>query len=219
MKREIGFSSLISSLVMMIIGVILINNSEMLVNTIAWMVGCLLILAGIFRSILSYRNQELNSMSLYFSIILLIVGILLIAIPSIVNVMIKIVFGAWILFAGVERLVLAMTMKMMGDNKSCNTFLITSLLIIVLGILVLINLYDLIGWFLIIYAVMDIINYVYYTVKRIDLGTNNNKKKKTKPAKKSRISKEIKDKKAIEADIEEQIKGKFDFKKSDFFVN
>lgn len=202
MKREIGISSLISSLIMIVIGVVLISNPNVLIDTLSWIIGCLLILAGIFRSILSMHDDELNSVALYVGIILIIVGILLIVFPSIVNIMIRLIFGGWILFAGVQRLTLALTIKMF-DSKTSNTFLITSLLMIILGILVLINFYDLLGWLLIIYAVMDIINYIYYSVKHIDLGTKKDVKPTKRSKKNKKVSKAIKDKKAIEADIEE----------------
>ncbi len=200
MKREMGIRNVVSSLIMIIIGVILIGNPNMLIDTLSWIIGCLLILAGIIGSIMSLKDNELNTVTLYFGIIMVIVGILLIVFPSIVNVMIRLIFGGWILFAGVERLTLAMTVKMF-DSKSSNTFLITSLLMIVLGILVLINFYNLLGWLLVIYAALDIANYIYYTVKHITIES------KSKPVKKKpknkKISKSIKDKKAIDADIEE----------------
>ena len=114
--------------------------------------------------------------------------------------MIRLIFGGWILFFGVVRLTLAMTVKMF-DSKSSNTFLITSLLMIVLGILVLINFYNLLGWLLVIYAALDIANYIYYTVKHITIEPKS-KPAKMKP-KNKKISKSIKDKKAIDAEIEE----------------
>lgn len=200
MKREMGIRNVVSSLIMIIIGVILIGNPNMLIDTLSWIIGCLLILAGIIGSIMSLKDNELNTVTLYFGIIMVIVGILLIVFPSIVNVMIRLIFGGWILFAGVERLTLAMTVKMF-DSKSSNTFLITSLLMIVLGILVLINFYNLLGWLLVIYAALDIANYIYYTVKHITIEPKSNSVKKK--SKNKKISKSIKDKKAIDADIEE----------------
>jgi uncharacterized membrane protein HdeD (DUF308 family) len=200
MKREMGIRNVVSSLIMIIIGVILIGNPNMLIDTLSWIIGCLLILAGIIGSIMSLKDNELNTVTLYFGIIMVIVGILLIVFPSIVNVMIRLIFGGWILFAGVERLTLAMTVKMF-DSKSSNTFLITSLLMIVLGILVLINFYNLLGWLLVIYAALDIANYIYYTVKHITIEPKSNSVKKK--SKNKKISKSTKDKKAIDADIEE----------------
>ena len=85
--------------------------------------------------------------------------------------------------------------------------MISALLMLALGVLVLINLYNLVGVFLIIYSLTEIVNYIYFLINRNKYGNlfdkeeydNENKRVK----KKQLITKEIKDKKAIEADIEE----------------
>ena len=76
-----------------------------------------------------------------------------------------------------------------------------------LGVLVLINLYNLVGIFLIIYSLTEIVNYIYYLINKNKYGNlfdkeeydNDNKRVK----KKQLITKEIKNKKAIDADIVE----------------
>ena len=56
------------------------------------------------------------------------------------------------------------------------------------------------GVLLVIYAALDIVNYIYYSVRSIDYSSVF--KTNTKP-KNKKISKAIKSKKAIDADIEE----------------
>ncbi len=199
MKKEINLYNLISSLVMLVIGVILMTNPNVLIGAISWIIGCLLLLAGIIKSIMSLKNNELDTISLYFSIVIIIVGILLISFPNIISVMIKILFGSWILLAGIQRLSLALAIKSV-DNKGSNTYLITSLIMVVIGILVLINFYNLIGLLLVIYAAMDIINYIYYSIHSTNYTTITTTKKKPKNKK---VSRAIKEKDAIDADIEE----------------
>lgn len=202
MKKEINLYNLISSLIMLVIGVILITNPNMLIGTISWIIGCLLLLAGIIKSIMSLKNNELDTISLYVSIVIIIVGILLITFPGIVSVMIKLLFGSWILLAGIQRLSLALALKSV-DSKGSNTYLFTSLIMVVIGVLVLINFYNLIGLLLIIYAIMDIINYIYYSIHSTKYTTVTNLEKKSKN-KNKKVSKNIKDKKAIDALIEEE---------------
>lgn len=199
MRKEISFYNLMSSLIILIIGIILITNPHLLIGTISWVIGCLLLLAGIIKSIMSLKNNELDTISLYFGIVLVIVGILLIAFPEIISIMIKILFGSWILLAGIQRLSLALTIKSI-DSKGSNAYLITSLIMVVIGILVLINFYDIVGVLLVIYAAVDIANYIYYSVRSIDYSSVFKTHKKPQNKK---ISKAIKSKKAIDADIEE----------------
>ena len=78
---------------------------------------------------------------------------------------------------------------------------------IILGVVVLINFYDLVGIFLIVYSVMEIWNYIFYLVNRkkysglYDKEEYDREDKQVK--KKSKVTKEMKNRKAIEADIEE----------------
>ena len=78
---------------------------------------------------------------------------------------------------------------------------------IALGVLILINFYNLLGIFLIIYSVMEIGNYIYYMIKRKKYGNLFDKEEydqeQKRVKKKSKVTKEMKNKKAIEADIEE----------------
>ena len=136
----------------------------------------------------------------------MIFGVVLISFPSIVDIAIKVVFGSWILFAGVKRLILAIAVSRV-DKQSYKTFLISALIMLALGVLVLINLYNLVGIFLIIYSLTEIVNYIYYLINKNKYGNlfdkeeydNDNKRVK----KKQLITKEIKNKKAIDADIVE----------------
>lgn len=203
MRKEIGITNLITSLVMLIIGIVLVTKPEMLIGTVSWIIGCLLILAGIIKSIMSYRNNTLDAFSLYLSIIIIIFGILLISFPTIIDVMIKLVFGCWILVAGIQRLIMALAIKSV-DNKGSNTFLISSIIMVLIGILVLINFYNLIGILLIVYSVMEIIDYIYYCVRNKDYSKVFTKETVySKPKKNKKISKALKNKKSIEAEIEE----------------
>lgn len=201
MKKEINIYNLISSLFILIIGIVLVAKPSIFVDVVSLVIGSLLILAGIIKSILSLKNNELDSHSMYLGIIIIILGILVISFPGVIKLLIKIIFGSWILIAGIQRLIMALAIKGV-DDKGSNTFLVSSLLMIVIGIFVLINFYNLIGIFLIIYAVMEIINYIYYSVRNKDYSKVF-KKEVVKPKKNKRISKAIKEKKAIEAEIEE----------------
>ena len=117
--------------------------------------------------------------------------------------MIKLIFGCWILVAGIQRLIMALAIKSV-DNKGSNTFLISSIIMVLIGILVLINFYNLIGILLIVYSVMEIIDYIYYCVRNKDYSKVFTKETVySKPKQNKKISKALKNKKSIEAEIEE----------------
>lgn len=206
MKKELNLANVLISLIMLAVGVILVINSEAMINMMSWFIGIVIILISIIRIIYLFNDKILNTTMLAVNILLMIFGVVLISFPSIVDIAIKVVFGSWILFAGVKRLILAIAVSRV-DKQSYKTFLISALIMLALGVLVLINLYNLVGVFLIIYSLTEIVNYIYYLINRNKYGNlfdkeeydNENKRVK----KKQLITKEIKNKKAIEADIEE----------------
>ena len=206
MKKELNLANVLISLIMLAVGVILVINSEAMINMMSWFIGIVIILISIIRIIYLFNDKILNTTMLAVNILLMIFGVVLISFPSIVDIAIKVVFGSWILFAGVKRLILAIAVSRV-DSSSYKTFLISALIMLALGVLVLINLYNLVGVFLIIYSLTEIVNYIYYLINRNKYGNlfdkeeydNENKRVK----KKQLITKEIKNKKAIDADIEE----------------
>ena len=184
MKKELNLANVLISLIMLTVGVILVINSAAIINMMSWFIGIVIILISIIRIIYLFNDKILNTTMLAINIL----------------------FGSWILFAGVKRLILAVAVSRI-DKQSYKTFLVSSLIIITLGVFVLINFYNLVGVFLIIYSLTEIVNYIYFLINKnkysslFDKEEQDNDNKRVK--KKKLIAKEIKDKKAIDADIEE----------------
>lgn len=206
MKKDINLSNVLISLIMLTVGIILVIDSESLINMMSWIIGVVIILISIIKIIYLFNDKILDTTMLALNILLMIFGVVLISFPSIVDVAIKVVFGSWILFAGVKRLILAISLNKI-DKVSYKTFLISALIMIILGVLILINFYNLVGVFLIAYSIMEIIYYIYFLINRNKYGDLFDKeeydKENKRVQKKKQITKEIKDKKAIDADIEE----------------
>ena len=178
MKKELNLSNVLISLIMLTVGVILVINSDVLINAMSWVIGAVVIL---------------------------------ISFPPIVGLSIRIIFGCWILFAAVKRLILAVTLSRV-DRVSYRMYLISSLLMILLGGLVLTGLaFDFIsgfvGIFLIIYSITEIVNYIFYLVNRKKYSNVFDKeeydKENKRVKKKETVTKKLKEGKVIEADIEE----------------
>ena len=206
MKKELNLANVLISLIMLAVGVILVINSEAMINMMSWFIGIVIILISIIKIIYFFNDKILNTTMLAINILLMIFGVVLISFPSIVDIAIKVVFGSWILFAGVKRLILAVAVSRI-DRQSYKTFLISALVMIALGVLVLINFYNLVGIFLIAYSATEIVNYIYFLINKNKYGNlfdkeeYDNEEKRVK--KKKLIPEKIKDKKAIDADIEE----------------
>ena len=206
MKKELNLANVLISLIMLAVGVILVINSEAMINMMSWFIGIVIILISIIKIIYLFNDKILNTTMLAINILLMIFGVVLISFPSIVDIAIKVVFGSWILFAGVKRLILAVAVSRI-DRQSYKTFLIRALVMIALGVLVLINFYYLVGIFLIAYSATEIVNYIYFLINKNKYGNLFNKEEydneDKRVKKKKLIPEKIKEKKAIDADIEE----------------
>ena len=99
-----------------------------------------------------------------------------------------------ILFNGINRLILGLAVRTV-DKEGSKIFTIVSVLMIVLGILILTGkFFNLIGIFLIVYAISEIFGYIYYISQKKDYSEVLNKE----------VPKEMKEKEAKDAVIEEK---------------
>ena len=179
---------LISAIVMVVLGGIIFSNPSSVIKFISYVLAVISIVYGAVR-IYSYmkiskKNDELKYMLLASGIIFIIIGILLIIFSSAIEVIIRITLGIWILFSGINQLVFAIPGL---KNKDSYVPLIFSILLIICGLYMIIVsniIFGIIGLILLIYGLLKIAMYIYYSQKNIS--------KKSKDKVKTVKSKDIK---------------------------
>ena len=200
MKKELNLSNVLISLIMLAVGIVLVINSQALISAMSWIIGAVIILISIIKIIYLFNDKILDTTALALNIFFMIYGL-----------SIRIVFGCWILFAAVKRLILAIAFARF-DRKSYRTFLISGIVMLILGGLVMTGLAieiisDFVGIFLIIYSIIEIVDYIFYLINKrkysniFDKEEYDNENKRIK--KKENVTKKLKEGKVIEADIEE----------------
>ena len=128
-------TSLISSILFLIFGIILFTNPSGILNFLSYIVGGILIVIGVFN-ILSYRKllKKLNieyKSKLIVGIILIIFGLFVILFSSLIEMTIILICGGWIIYTGIIRLIEALNNK---ENKiSFISRIIISILLILCG--------------------------------------------------------------------------------------
>ena len=156
--------------VLIVFGIILFTNPSGILNFISYIVGGILIIIGIFN-ILSYRKilKKLNidqKYKLILGVILIIFGLFVILFSSLIEMTIRLICGGWILYSGIIRLIETLNNK---ENKiSFISRLIVSILLIICGLYVALYtnlIFSTIGLFIIIYAILDIVGYIFYKKK------------------------------------------------------
>lgn len=207
MKKVQKFSAvdLIFSLIIFIIGIVLMTSPTSIINILSWIIGGVLELIGLIKIISYIRHKNLNvdAGTLIFGILLMSLGAIIMIFPNIIDITIRIIFGGWILFTGINRLILAFAIGKI-DRTGFKAFLITSIIMIVVGIVILISFYRLLGALLVIYAISEIVDYIYFNSNKHKYTTIFDDEEETETGKKvKKIKKEIKEKEAIEAVIDQ----------------
>lgn len=207
MKREnkITVNNLIYALLFLVLGVILLTSTADLISMASKVIGIVLIIIGIVKSIVYiYMKGKLGDYKLSELIIGLFIiccGSLLLTYSGALSFAIRTIIGLWVLFAGVNRIVLAISVKSM-DNTGFKVYLVTSILMIIIGMCLISGFFDkLIGLFIIGYSITEIVNYIYFKTK----NKNFEPKPKQKNEKNTKL-KRLKESKVVDAIIEEDEK-------------
>jgi len=206
-ENKITINNLIYALLFLVFGIILLTNTEDLITFLSKIIGVAFIIVGIIKSIVYiYMKGKLGNYSLsslVIGIILICFGVLLVLVSSTLSFAIRTIIGLWVLFAGINRIIFAISVKSI-DNKGFLVYLTTALLMIVLGVLLISGIFDqVIGLLIIIYSVIEIIDYIYFKSKSKNYESVENTEKEKKSGKKL---KRIKTKKVVDAVIEEDDK-------------
>lgn len=197
-KKEPNSTSLIVSLLTLVIGVILcFNGGDGLYKLIGYVVSGILILSGVIKFIVTnFSNKKHNEndiSGIILSVILVTLGVIVFIFPSSIMITISLCIGALITFSGVQRLILGIAVRKI-DEKGSKFYILESILIILLGVIILTQKFvNLLGAFLIVYAISELAGYIYYNSQDKDYSEVLNKK----------VTKEMRESKAIEAVIDD----------------
>lgn len=197
-KEPINKSSLMISIITLILGIILcFNDSGNIFTLIGYFVSGLLIVSGIIKLIMGMvankRRQDSDYGSIFISILLIALGGSIAIFPKSIMITFSLCVGAIVIFSGIQRLVLGIAVNKVDHNGSI-FYIVESILIILLGIIILTQRFiNLLGAFLIIYAISELVGYIYYTSQNKDYSEVLNKK----------VTKEMKESEAKDAIIDE----------------
>jgi len=197
-KEPIKITSLIVSVVILILGILLcFNGDEALFKLLGYIVSAFLLLFGVIK-LISYAIQKKKYNAPFTDcmsgVLLVGLAIFIFVFPGVISTTISIAVGALILINGINRLILGLAVRSV-DKEGSKVFTIVSICMIILGIIILTGkFFNLIGIFLIMYSISEIFGYIYYISQKKDYSQVLNKE----------VPKEMKEKEAKEAIIEEK---------------
>lgn len=160
-------SSIWSSLGLLVLGILLIFQSEITIISIAYVIGALLIAIGVIglvKYLKSINNKERNELDIIYGIVTIILGIMIITNPQAIAGIIPFIIGIIIIVASSLKLQYSMDLKK-NKNDLWKSTMILSIISILCGILLIFNPFKgavfitkVIGSLIIIYSILDIVS-------------------------------------------------------------
>lgn len=165
--KKTGLSSLITSVIFAILGVILIMNPEGTVKFVSYIIGIMFVLVGIYKIatyFIAKGKYDMYNYDIAFGIIAIILGIVTIVYSHQIGTIFRILIGLWIIYSGVIRTSLAFKLKTI-ESKIWIYSLIIALVMLLCGIYIICSpgaIIVTIGIVILIYSILDIIESVIF---------------------------------------------------------
>lgn len=165
--KKTGWSSLITSIVFAILGIILIRDPEETLKVISSILGIMFIIIGAHK-ILNYIENKgkynFYNYDMAYGIIAIVLGIITIAYSTQIGTLFRILIGLWIIYSAVVRISLSLKLKVI-DSPIWYYSLIIALVILTCGIYTVCNsgvVIMTVGVIVLIYSILDIIESIIF---------------------------------------------------------
>lgn len=166
-------SSIITSVVLLVLGLLLFFQSEATIVVISYVIGGILVALGvlaIIKFIQGTNKEGKNELEIVYGVVTVILGILIIKNPEAIASVIPLILGVAIVISSATKLQYAFELRA-NKNKLWKATMLVSIISTLCGVILLFNPFKgavvftkVVGMFIIIYALLDIIS--TFTIKR-----------------------------------------------------
>lgn len=167
--KKAGYTSIITSIVLAIIGAVMFLYSEATIKVISYGLGAFLMVTGVVKIIdyiIQKGSYDLFNYNLVYGIISIVFGLVIVTNTDALGGIIGLILGIWIIYSSLMRFGLALKLKAF-ESKSWILTLIIAILMMICGVYI-IFVPDIIiatlGATLFIYSIMDIIEGITFVV-------------------------------------------------------
>lgn len=156
--------SIISAILFLILGIILILYPNSVVKFITYILGAIVIILGLSK-LLSYfktKKEFNNTNELALAVVLIVIGIITMFLSSVIEFVVRLIIGGWLLYNGILKLILTFKVKEL-DIKTWYIPLISSIIMLVCGLYTIIvaNMLNMAGGIvLVVYSIAEIVQYI-----------------------------------------------------------
>ena len=167
--KKMGWTSILTSFAFTIMGIIIAYYPNATFQIISYVMGGIVIAWGIIKVIEYLKMKDtydLYNDELAFGVIAILLGIVMIVCNNMIETLLRILIGLWIVYSGVMRFTLAWKLqKMEIDNKIWGSILVIAIIMLLCGIYIIASpgaIMTTIGIIMILYGVMDIIEEIIF---------------------------------------------------------
>ena len=172
--KKVYRMSLLSSIVFLVFGLLLIFQTENVINTVSVIIGVLLLVIGIYPIVNYFRNRQsgfFSSAGLLYGIFSFVAGVVIIVNKNLLATIIPVLSGVWMIINSVNKIQIAMELR---DRKVSSWIIsfIFAIIILIGGTLLIINpfrgaviLSKTVGIIIVIYSILDIADSIYIKIK------------------------------------------------------
>ena len=160
-------TSIVTSTILVILGMLLFFKSEATIITIAYIIGAILIALGavaIITFIKNTNNVEKNQLDIVYGVVTIIMGVLVVSTPEAIASIIPIIIGIGIVISSATKLQYSFELKSC-NNPQWKATMIVSIISTICGIILLFNPFkgavvitQVVAIFIIVYGLLDIIS-------------------------------------------------------------
>ena len=160
--KKAGWTSILTSIILAILGLIMISNPDTTMQFISTILGIIFIVIGIIKIanyFISRGNSTLFANDISWGLVAVILGLVTIVYSSTIESIFRIMIGIWIIYSGFTRFSLSFKLKEVND-KVWAFMLVLAVLMVIGGLYVTFYpgaLIVTLGVIILIYAVMDLI--------------------------------------------------------------
>lgn len=158
-------TTLLTSLLFLLVGIILFANPGGVVKFITYIFGGIFLFMGIVYFIQYYKAPDKNVAygELYSGIVSAVIGIIVMFCAGAIELAIRLITGAWILYRALMNLRYALALKELKDDNWIGN-MVASFLLLVAGLYIILRsnlVLSSIGLVLIIYAGIELLELLY----------------------------------------------------------
>ncbi len=167
--KKMGWTSIITSLGFSILGLIIAYHPNTTFQIISYILGGILIAYGVVKIIEYLKMKDTSTLynnELSYGVIAVLLGIVVIICSGMIEILLRILVGIWIVYSGIMRFGIAIKLqKFNSDNKIWVPVLFISIAMLLSGIYIIASpgaVIMTIGIIMVVYGIMDIVEEIIF---------------------------------------------------------